>query len=81
MKLAILFQLKLLLNYKQNGSYEKLHNFMENMWRLVHDNDFMMVHLKNNREYFPNILGQCGPYYATDFIQPFQVSSQLERLR
>lgn len=75
------FQLKKLLNYKQNGSFDKLHHFMENMWRLVHDNDFVMVQLNSHRELFPNVIGHCGPYYATEYIQPFQASSShLERI-
>lgn len=72
--------MKELLNYKQNGSYQRLYSFMDNMWRLIHDNDFMMVQLGNNREMFPNVIGHCGSYYATDYIQPFQASGHLERL-
>lgn len=69
------------MNYKENGSFQKLHNFMDNMWRLIHDNDFIMVQLNNNREVFPNLIGHCGPYFATEYIQPFpKVSGHLERI-
>lgn len=58
-----------------------MYNVMENMWRLIHDNDFMMVQLgANHPELFPNIIGHCGVFYATEYIQPFQASGQLERL-
>lgn len=68
-----------MLNYKQNGSYQRLYNFMENMWRLIHDNDFMMVQL-GHQDLFPSVLGYCGSYYATEYIQPFQASGHLERI-
>lgn len=54
---------------------------MDNMWRLIHDNDFMMVQLGvGHRELFPNVIGHCGAFYATEYIQPFQASGHLERL-
>lgn len=53
---------------------------MDNMWRLIHDNDFMMVQLGNNRELFPNVIGHCGAYYAIEYIPPYKASGHLELL-
>lgn len=54
---------------------------MDNMWRLIHDNDFMMVQLGlGHREFFPTVIGHCGAFYATEYIQPFQTSGHLERI-
>lgn len=50
------------------------------MWRLIHDNDFMMMQLGGHRDLFPNVIGHCGAYYATEYIQAFQTSGHLERV-
>ncbi|XP_055383622.1 divergent protein kinase domain 1C [Condylostylus longicornis] len=46
---------------------------MLSLWRLFKDNNYMMGKLYEEESIFPNILGSCGPYYATenlDSIQP-----------
>ncbi|XP_055687465.1 divergent protein kinase domain 1C [Lutzomyia longipalpis] len=60
------------------GDTEIFHRFMDDAWRLVNDNDYMVAKIWDGRELFPKIYGSCGPFFGEEYISAFEGSNHLE---
>lgn len=45
---------------------------MENVWTLTQDNAYVMTILFENRGVFPQLIGTCGTFYATEYVRPIE---------
>ncbi|XP_034942750.1 divergent protein kinase domain 1C [Chelonus insularis] len=48
---------------------------MENIWRLLQENEYLMSIIYEDRELFPRLIGTCGSFYAVEYVQPLKIPS------
>nr|CAD7589400.1 unnamed protein product [Timema genevievae] len=46
------------------------HTEMQNIWFLLHDNEYLNCALYSDREAFPQLLGTCGSFFAVEYVDP-----------
>ncbi|XP_045463671.1 divergent protein kinase domain 1C [Harmonia axyridis] len=47
---------------------------------LVQDNEFLVLSFFHGNDVFPRLIGTCGSHYATEYVEPLQVTSSLMAL-
>ncbi|XP_044760312.1 divergent protein kinase domain 1C [Coccinella septempunctata] len=50
---------------------------IDSMSTLVQDNEFLVLTFFSGNDIFPRLVGTCGSYYATEYVEPIQVKSSL----
>ncbi|KAK9881487.1 hypothetical protein WA026_016372 [Henosepilachna vigintioctopunctata] len=50
---------------------------MDSLSTLVQDNEFLIMAIFPGNEVFPKILGTCGIYYCTEYMEPINIKSSL----
>lgn len=50
---------------------------MDNLWYLLHDNEYLLSALFTDKDIFPQLLGTCGLYFAVEYLEPVPDLSSL----
>lgn len=43
---------------------------MDNLWKLIQDNEYVLSSLYSDRDIYPQIIGTCGNFYAVEYLKP-----------
>ncbi|KAL3285390.1 hypothetical protein HHI36_019495 [Cryptolaemus montrouzieri] len=53
------------------------HKEIDSISTLILDNEFLILSVLPGNDIFPRLIGTCGPYYATEYIEPVWMRSSL----
>ncbi|KAG8226340.1 hypothetical protein J437_LFUL014583 [Ladona fulva] len=54
------------------GTLDRRHHEMEAAWLLLQGHEYLVSILFEEREVFPRVLGTCGPYFASEWVDPLE---------
>ena len=46
------------------------HAEMREIWRLLQDNEYLLSSVYLEKDFFPQVVGSCGQYFAVEYLQP-----------
>lgn len=50
---------------------------MDNLWKLLQDNEYILSTIYSDRDVFPQIIGTCGRFYAVEYLKPIDTIPSL----
>src|SRR5699024_4728632 len=50
---------------------------MDNIWKLVQNNEYLLSVIYADVDVFPKLLGTCGSFFAVEYVEPLQSASAL----
>ncbi|XP_063235479.1 divergent protein kinase domain 1C [Bacillus rossius redtenbacheri] len=53
------------------------HEEMDNVWALLHDNEYLLSVLYSDRGVFPQLLGTCGTLFAVEYVRPVESAARM----